>query len=681
MSPKFELTKKNVARCERCHASTTSVGGNAASLLGESSGAQPGVPLFLENSFGRFQSGPLARYRTAGVSITTYEQVARAVSAIMAAPGSESSAARADFNRNPEGAKASLYHTHFRDDRERLSYAYGAFESYLANAGESDLDELFGALFAYEVSRTQGLGALVVHEMPTPDEIRQLEQARGKEQLASAERWETGSRNARNLLDVTRLATPAREHSDPLITAQFEPRKPVSGAIQGYQFTATALEPRDLLPKSDFNVYATDWERTHSAILGDRGFSPVVEAATPNPGLESVPSAVFEYRLLGYIGYATADSIYVPSSVPDGTPAETLAAVLENGLPAYAYAKVGKPLEKDTGYGGAKFLVSTDMNGKVLQVWKVTSKEEPPIESVASPIDFFGPKLVTSAGRILGGMLAEGSAMARAGLARIGLSDAAASVRASLGRMGQKAAFWSGIAMKGAAELPALTLEETPAAFVLRDEAEALTVAQPRATATSTSSELTADPRTTHDVFREVHVEMGLETRGTITYRSNAAAAAAATATGLHNADRPGFQTHSTASSVRRVLGLAGNQWQSVHMLMQAAYRALLGNGYVPPGGQAYSPGRALTTVDLSLPAHRAFDAGWVPLWNAAVASGQGITAGQVYQWLSNAINGVSPNLISNHMQGIILGRIRTELFVELGLNWNSMIVAPTATP
>jgi hypothetical protein len=177
------------------------------------------------------------------------------------------------------------------------------------------------------------------------------------------------------------------------------------------------------------------------------------------------------------------------------------------------------------------------------------------------------------------------------------------------------------------------------------------------------------------DIFREIHQEMALETPGTVTYPSTAAAAAAATALGLHSPDRPGFQTHSTAPSVRRVLGRSGNQWQSVHMLMQAAYRALRARGYVPPGGQAYSPGRALTTVDLSLAAHRAFDAGWVPLWNAAVASGQRISAGQVYQWLSNAINSVSPNLISNHMQGIILARIRTELFVELGLNWNDPIL------
>jgi hypothetical protein len=220
-----------------------------------------------------------------------------------------------------------------------------------------------------------------------------------------------------------------------------------------------------------------------------------------------------------------------------------------------------------------------------------------------------------------------------------------------------------------------LTLEETPTAFVLRGEAEEAAGAQASDVSTITSSRLTPDLRTTEDVFREIYQEQGLETPGTVRYPSTAAAAAAATALGLHTSTRPGFQTHSTAPSVRRALGRSGSQWQSVHIVFQAAYRALRARGYVRPGGQPYSPGRALTTVDLSLAAHRAFDAGWVPLWNAARVGGQTITAGQAYQWLSNAINAVNPALINSAIQGAILDRIRTELFVELGLNWNDPIV------
>jgi hypothetical protein len=665
VSPTFDPTKKDRSDFGRADSSLPE-------FRREYSGAPAGLPLYLRGS----ATSPLTRYQTAGVSTMTYEEIARAVNATMKAPGYASSTGRATFNRKPADAKAMLYHTHFRDDAERLSFAYGVFEAYLVGVGEGSSDDLFGMLFNYEIARARGSGMLVVHEAPTPDEIRQLEPARAKEEVASAERWEAGARDARMLLDVTQFATPAKSHADPLITSQNEPRKPMSGSIAGYLFGAAALEPRDLLVKSDFRLYATAWEQEHSAILSGRGFSPVVEAATPIPALENWPGVAVGHRLLGYIGYVTADSIYVSDSDSGAAlmPTDRLAAALAGGLPVYAFANIGSPLEKQTGYGGAEFLVSTDVNGRVLQVWNVGAKAEPPIESVASPIDFFGPKLVLSAGRAVGGLVAEGAATARTALGDV-LAERTAAARLSLGRMAQKGAFWLGTAMKGAGELPALTMEETPAAFVLGEEGGAMTVAEPSQIATSTASRLTPDLRTTADVFGEIHVEMGLEAPGTITYPSTAAAAAAATAVGLHSADRPGFQTHSTAPSVRRVLGLSGNQWQSVHMLMQAAYRALRARGYVPPGGQAYSPGRALTTVDLPLAAHRAFDAGWVPLWNAAVASGQRITAGQVYEWLSNAINSVSPSLINSNMQGIILARIRTELFVELGLNWNDPIV------
>jgi hypothetical protein len=610
---------------------------------------------------------PLDHYRNAGVAFTTYEEVAKEIAGIMNAPGAGRAAGRADFNRDPARAKANLYSAHFRDNRERLSYAYGVFEEYVGIAGEGvDRDVLFATLVNFEISRIRGFQGLIVHERPTQDEELLLEQARGKQQVEKARHWEAGARQAHTLADVTRFATPARSHSDPLLTPQFEPRQPIGGSVQGYQFKAAELEPRDLLPKPEFRIYATDWERGHSGILVARGLAPVVGATPtlPWPGNLPVPS---EYPLLGYIGYVTADSIYVTEEAPvvPGNPTETLATALANGLPVFAFTKIGRALEKETGFGGAEYLVSTDASGRVLQVWQVTAKAEPPIESVASPIDFFGPKLVTSLGRGLASVVAESLPA---------VAESLTGISGPLAGFGRTSALSLGLAMRGAG-LPALTLEETPAAFVVRGETEATAGAQASEVATSTSSRLTPDLRTIEDVFREIHQELGLESPGTFRYPSTAAAAAAAAALGLHTSTRPGFHTHSTAPSVRRALGRSGNQWQSMHIVFQAAYRALRARGYVRPGGQPYSPGRALTTVDPSLDAHLAFDAGWVPLWNAAIASGQTITAGQVYQWLSNAINAVDPELINPAVQGAILDRIRTELFVELGLNSNDPIV------
>jgi hypothetical protein len=634
---------------------------------------------------------PLRRYREAGVAFTTHQEIEKEVAEIMNAPGGARATGRADFKSNPAGAKITLDHSHFPDNRERLSYAYGVFEEELiaqSQSGEAaDRDVLFTMLVNYEISRIPS-SRLIVHEKPTEREVPRLEQARSTRQAEQAQQWEAGAQRARNLTDVTPLATPARRNPDPFFT-ESEPRRPMHGSVQGYLFEGGAFAPRDLLPKQEFQIYATDWERAHSGVLVAGGLSPVVGSTSTGVAVIQGWSPSPDYPLLGYIGYVTADSIYVPEAVPGLTvpseAAQTVETVLASGLPAFVFTKIGKAIEEQTGYGGASFLVSTDRNGRLLNIWGETRKSEPPIESVASPIDFFGPKLVTSAGRALAGVAGEAASLAGEAASLAG--EASAAIRGSLSAVGRKGALSLGFAMKGAADLPFLTLEETPAAFVIRQEAQATAgaaagevigqEAQAAAGArggeivTNTSSPLTPGPH----VFGEIHRELGWETPGTITYPTVGAAAAGARAAGLHTATRLGFQTHSTARIVRRVLGRSGNQWQSVHMLFQAAYRALRARGYIPPGGQLYSPGRALTTLDLPLAAHRAFDAGWVPLWNAAVASGQTITAGQVYQWLSNAINAMNPTLISPAVQGVLLMRIRSELFVELGLNWNDPIV------
>jgi hypothetical protein len=391
--------------------------------------------------------------------------------------------------------------------------------------------------------------------------------------------------------------------------------------------------------------------------------------------------------------------------------------------------------------------------------------------SEISPIDFIGPGLVSSGARTAGGFLAD-TAPAAGEL----LTGAARGAGQFLARTGRTTAFVSAT-MRGLSEIPALAMEETGSAFVLREGAqfaggaraaqtfrataretgqlaggvrateaagaasrEASQIAQVErtggaattatrdrgffgqfrpveaptgsffkgaqsvstsaatqaaagavsakgptsasargsqsasSTATtgargSTAQTLGADQRTTEEVFREISSELGLEVPGTIRYRSTADAARAATASGLANANRPGFQTHSTSATVRRAVNAAGQQ--SAHIVPQAVYRALRRLHLLPPNT---SEGRALTTL-LPRGAHRAFDSSWIADWRAAVAAGRPVTAGDVYQWLTRAINAVNNSIIDTATKGAIIDRIHTELFVELGLTTNTIIV------
>jgi hypothetical protein len=174
--------------------------------------------------------------------------------------------------------------------------------------------------------------------------------------------------------------------------------------------------------------------------------------------------------------------------------------------------------------------------------------------------------------------------------------------------------------------------------------------------------------------FADVSAELGLEVPGTIRYRSTAAAAAGARAGGLVTPTRPGFQSHSTASSVRREFGVTGAAFQSAHIVPQALYRALRAAGRRVIAGRPISEGRAFTTL-LPTSAHAAFDRTWVSQWNAAVAAGRAITAEDVYNWVSSAIQAVDEDIINAGVKGAINDRLRTEMFVDLNLDPQDIIV------
>ena len=176
--------------------------------------------------------------------------------------------------------------------------------------------------------------------------------------------------------------------------------------------------------------------------------------------------------------------------------------------------------------------------------------------------------------------------------------------------------------------------------------------------------------------FADVSSELGLEAPGTVTYRSTAKAAQGARSAGLETATRPGFQTHATASAVRKAFNLSGKIWQSAHVVPQTVYRALRASGLrIGARGVEISEGRALTTL-LPEEAHAAFDRVWVREWNSAVAAGRTIRAQDVFTWVSDAINAVNDGVINAEVKAAINGRLYSELYTDLGLKANDVIIA-----
>jgi hypothetical protein len=73
-------------------------------------------------------------------------------------------------------------------------------------------------------------------------------------------------------------------------------------------------------------------------------------------------------------------------------------------------------------------------------------------------------------------------------------------------------------------------------------------------------------------------------------------------------------------------------------------------------------------------------DKTWVAEWNARVAAGQEIQAGDVYRMVSRAIDQADPSLINVQTKGALQDRLRSELFQELGLTPNDVII-PKKSP
>jgi len=311
-------------------------------------------------------------------------------------------------------------------------------------------------------------------------------------------------------------------------------------------------------------------------------------------------------------------------------------------------------------------VLAVDVYGKLVEK---SETDRQAIQSVISPIDFIGPELL--ARPLIGAAEATLSA-----LVEIGPRFAEALVRNA-----RNLAFsvrlagteYLGATMRGAADFSSIAAEGgARSALVVRQGGELAAASQTARTAAeiaNTRPVLAQVPtRVTGPSFADVSSDIGAEVPGTIRHGSAGAAAVAARATNLTSATRPGFQTHATAPAVRAAVGIAGQGFESAHIVPQAVYRALRARGI------NVSAGRALTT-NLPRAAHAAFDASWVREWNAATNAGRAISAGDVYNWVSRAVNSVDDNLINAGVKGAINDRLRTELFVDLGLNASDVII------
>ena len=163
-----------------------------------------------------------------------------------------------------------------------------------------------------------------------------------------------------------------------------------------------------------------------------------------------------------------------------------------------------------------------------------------------------------------------------------------------------------------------------------------------------------------------------------VRYRSAAEAARGAEDAGLVDLQRGkvGFQTHNVSAEVRNALGQPGTTHQSAHMLAQD-----MGKGVAD-----YSPGRAPTT-NLPRRAHRVMDfgdptsqaavkpTGWVPSWQAAKASGAEVTARAAHDMLVGGIQTTPSELLSAAARGTLEWRVFDEMFRELGLSWQDVVL------
>lgn len=111
-----------------------------------------------------------------------FDEISALVNRVIISPRTTVWHGRTDFNKNPQLAKTRLYHSHFRSEEERLSYALGMFKQFVASdTGVVDPDVLYSTLLNYEVQvQSQTAGLVVHHWPPTTAEQKRLKDLRAE---------------------------------------------------------------------------------------------------------------------------------------------------------------------------------------------------------------------------------------------------------------------------------------------------------------------------------------------------------------------------------------------------------------------------------------------------------------------------------------------------------------------
>jgi hypothetical protein len=124
------------------------------------------------------------------VTTVSYAEIEAKIHRVLASPGARAAEGGRDFSANPGTARANLYHAHFRDDNERLSYALGVFRASLGTGTRGiDQDALYGMLLNYEVQMLRQEVDVVAHEPPTKAEQQRIGDVRAEHERQNYEAY------------------------------------------------------------------------------------------------------------------------------------------------------------------------------------------------------------------------------------------------------------------------------------------------------------------------------------------------------------------------------------------------------------------------------------------------------------------------------------------------------------
>ena len=174
-----------------------------------------------------------------GITVVKMTDIEAKVRRVVDRPGPQAATGSADFSADPHRAKANLYHSHFRHDTERLSYAVGVFRAFLGSDGSPvDPVELERTVVAYEVSIEQQSADVLLHSPPTKAETRKLGE------LRTGRRQELAAREAER-------ARQERERAKRLPEDISRYKCPDPGATESYVDEHIALPYDRLVPDPD----------------------------------------------------------------------------------------------------------------------------------------------------------------------------------------------------------------------------------------------------------------------------------------------------------------------------------------------------------------------------------------------------------------------------------------------